>query len=490
MQVIPQQLSIAAQNHGLTAEESCADSGNRTIAWFLWLPGVTICGILVASGYPAVAIVVAGLVLFAHTLFRPIVAAYALIFCIPLETLVSVIPSVATLPKMVALFVAIVSVFRLVRSAVSLDWDPTAKWVVLLLGWASLSLFWSERPQMGLVELQTLILVWTIPLLVGVHITDRQKWRTALLFYVASCLINSLLVLFTGADVSAVVGEGARGHVQTLVGDDISFEGNGPARLNAIAIFACLMYFFTTKAWRKSLAVGATLLLVIGIILFMTRNVFLGVPCSLIAGLLIMRGTGITRRTALFAGILFVGAVCAMLAIKLGLIGQGVQQRFATIFEEGTRAGNRDLMWQGHIHYFVKTGMIGLGVGQVRYTPEALYHVAHNDIIDLAGNLGIIGVVAFVGLHAGLFSRLRKVNDLWVSFFCNVSWIMLLFGGLTQTDHRGKFYTVVLSLLIAALRIDERERVAAVEFQSAASTPIWPTQFSSLQGATRCTSRS
>ncbi len=240
--------------------------------------------------------------------------------------------------------------------------------------------------------------------------------------------------------------------------------GGGLVNNNNMAFIlglALIMSVFLVVSYRRTLLrifFGiCTLILVLGVLLLKSRGVWVGITCSVVGGILLLRGGGIGKRTVLILVIGVLGLGGAFSASRVGLLGEGVQKRASSVFEQGFEAGGRIDYWKAHATTLVKTGGIGLGYGQVSFK---IGKVAHNDWFSIAGNLGVIRLICFAGFHLTILRRIRRMDQIWPKFSCLMMWIFIFVVPLTIDTFNKHRYTLAVGLILATVRLDERQRAS------------------------------
>jgi len=450
-----------------TEEAEGHGSGQIGLALLIWIPVFVGAGVLIAASHAWVGMMLLGTAVVVHSLIQPQVAIYALIFILPIGWMVSILPGISSVSKMVGVLALFVSLRRLIPGITSGRWDPCAKWMVLFIAWAAASCLWTTYPLAGLIAWQSLVLNWGLPLLLCIHLKSRAAIRAALLVFIMSCLLGSIVIIRINDPTRIARGQ-ERAGAQVLVGQVAEAgSGNLPSRFIAVGMFACTYFIIVSKgSFKRMLLAFAIMVMALAIILMKGRAVYVAVPCTIIGSIALHKGAGISKRALFILVIVILVGVTAFMATGFGFVGKGVQERFQSIFEEGTGAGHRSTMWMGHVNTFFKTGFRGAGFNSMRFSTESLRHVAHNDVLSIMGELGALGIILFAGFHLTLYRRLRRMEDVWAKLFCLLVWLFILLASLTQDDFTQKPYILSVGLILAMIRLDEAGR-APPEY------PVW-----------------
>jgi hypothetical protein len=444
---------------GLPDNDADFTPNNGIMKYIIGAAIVLVAGLLYLFGLGVWAIAFVGGVAAIYGTLQSRFAFYVLLASLPLEWLVAVNPEVTSVTKLIAVWVLLMSLTKLLRAIFSGRWDPCAKWILLLIGWSFLSILWARDTWACFYYLITMVLVWSLPLLFCIHLNNRKALQIGLAFYIIACLFSCIVFIKVG-DIYSLTGTAtSRSMAMSVFGaKDVYYETNLFPRFFALVIFICIYFIMTLKnsLIKVSLALIVPLMC-IGIILAKGRMIYIAVPGALLAGVILLGGGGISKRALLIIVVGILAAATIYVAGNLGLLGGGIEERFQSIFAKGASSGlgQRKDLWGGYLRAFLSSGGFGKGLNQVRWS---VGNVAHNDWIDIMGDLGLIGLFAFFGLHFCLFRRIMRVNHIWSKLLCLTMWSFIILAALTETDYLRKYYTMAIGLIIATVRIDEAER--------------------------------
>jgi len=213
---------------------------------------------------------------------------------------------------------------------------------------------------------------------------------------------------------------------------------------------------------NRFLLIGAMLVAVGGVVATQSRGGFLGLVA--VAGLILMRSR--RKMTALILAAMFVLAVVLMSP-------QGAFDRFSTIanYQGEENAQIRLAMWRAGLHMFADHPILGVGTGvfPIAYgedyrDPEFPYNMwwtAHNTLIQVMAELGLAGLIVWIGLVVSGFSILRKARrqissaDRDSVFFealeLNSALSVSFVGFLVSSLFLSKAYDWILILLLAII---------------------------------------
>lgn len=148
--------------------------------------------------------------------------------------------------------------------------------------------------------------------------------------------------------------------------------------------------------------------------------------------------------------------VLAFGIVLLGLFGQSVLSRFATSFSlADTSSIERLTLWREAVTTISEHPFIGVGIGNYLSSARPLYQAgtpfyAHNLYLDIAVEIGLIGLLAFIALITSAFRRLfqmRKYHPSLPAFIAALS----LYGAhsIFETALFSLHVTMVLALILA-----------------------------------------
>ncbi|MHC4562002.1 MAG: O-antigen ligase family protein [Planctomycetota bacterium] len=431
------------------------------IAGLMWgVGGLAVVGMMIV-GLAKPAILTVAALGFADTLMRRRVCVYAMMGAICTFHLIGVIPGVATTARLVGGWALILSAPRLMRSMGAGRADPIAKWLVPFVILGVVSFVLSPVPLFSLLISATLVQIYIVPAIMGVWLTCRRYRNTALMVLVGFATV--LAVQQIRAGTPEVAETYVRVAAATLT-ESAEVDKGSFARVMAIGVIITIYLFLSTKGLtKKGLYVFLGMVVCIGVVVSKSRACYVGIPMAVILGILLAHRAKIGKRLLAVLSAMFLTVVVFFVGSHFGFMGIGMKQRFESIFEQGVQAGARGTLWSAYVRMSASRGFMPYGLHGMRFSEKAnslgiTGHLAHNDIIDLLGALGLPGVVLFLLIHGHLFRRIRKMHGQWEQMLAWMVWIFMLIGGMTETDYTRKYYGLALGLLIVVIRIDEKDR--------------------------------
>ncbi|RYZ96317.1 MAG: O-antigen ligase family protein, partial [Proteobacteria bacterium] len=176
------------------------------------------------------------------------------------------------------------------------------------------------------------------------------------------------------------------------------------------------------------------------------------------------------------------GAVlaCLLLGITLWVSMPSLRQRFT---EAGTYNSERYIMWESAWEMFKERPVLGLGFGRTgEYSPAFSERVlghrasftshAHNNILDIMGAIGGLGLAAFIAWWGVLCAwalrafRHARAGEKWLPAAALSAFVAFHIDGLTQVnfwDGKSQHTLMIWVGVVLALELRQRARAARGE---------------------------
>ncbi|MES1950911.1 capsular polysaccharide biosynthesis protein [Salinisphaera sp. S4-8] len=303
--------------------------------------------------------------------------------------------------------------------------DP---WLWLFLGWAILSVGWSDYPAVTVRKLVLLIGTVVIALSFQVAAWQPDRLRRHTRACLSALVVASIVAVFVIPDIAHVAGY------------ENAWTGITRSK-NHLGMAAGLMMVL----WMHGLAIGETGVLeslgwtlVAGITLIMARN-----ATALLCMLAVLPPLWLTFRPMLslrglvFSSVLVVGAL--LLSLTFGVLVTHGVPGWREIVAPVANAVGRDVTFTGRLeiwrlvyaevvkHPWLGTGFqafwLGAG-GPAPWVTQNLYGIlwqAHNGYLDLANELGVPGLILGVGF---LINTIRRGVALLPGWRAEAAWIV------------------------------------------------------------------
>jgi O-antigen ligase len=320
--------------------------------------------------------------------------------------------SVTTYHAPGARYAMIVALFGLLLELQSVRWTGFLSWFGLLVLWAWVSAVQSGGLPTATTGAEDITKLWIISFVIYVAVRSPEQLR----FYIAFIIGCFLLYPVRGAYVNYFGGYSLFGR---------AIWSNAYANPNDLASFALLFLALTLgyalvgrhRLWRLG-ALGAGASMVVLILLTQSRGGFLALVCTSLIALGVLR----QRMRALI-----VLAVVGTIAIPF--VPESAWRRFQGLAKVTSARGMRGVDSQGSAEQRFQVLQVALrmagdhplfGVGPKRYAEESVdygnrmsgqYPLVrgvtdpHNTYLRLATELGLPGVVLFIGMIGGTLRR-------------------------------------------------------------------------------------
>ncbi|MFZ1626287.1 MAG: O-antigen ligase family protein [Candidatus Moraniibacteriota bacterium] len=359
--------------------------------------------------------------------------------------------------------------------------------VTSFLGVSVASLLWAAQPALAfpkiffLLNLFPLLLVWfdqfsqtrgqaekltrglvfsaVTAALVGIGIFLSQ-----FLFGVSEVfhfVVDRMLPFFLGQELGGLVAR----YPSLLVNID------GQTLLRATAFFPdphVAAFFFGMSGFlalglarkeRKSVYVFAAAMLFLADILSFSRGGYVGLIAGSLAYIFFTQPNLLAKHTRPFIG------WTLLIVLILGTIGQSVFSRFATSFSfEDTSSTERLILWQEALSASTEHPLIGVGIGNYLSSARPLYQAgtpfyAHNVYLDIAVELGLIGLLSFLLIFYIAFNqsfRTRRSNPFAPAIASAL--VLYLAHSVFETALFSLHVTIVLVFILAlAMSLEPQE---------------------------------
>jgi O-antigen ligase len=324
-------------------------------------------------------------------------------------------------------------------------------------------------------------------------------WKTLLFFVIAATawcdratLRRSVVMLVV---CQAIVAAALLGGVAQAMGTrayvGASLDPNESA-LQLLVVIPLALYVATSGGTWKLLGIGCALLLIAGVAKTGSRGGFVGLV--VVAGWMLVQVRSHRRRLQAMIAVAAGAAVVALTA------SDATKERFSSLlhptedYNYTYREGRVDV-WRRGLGYMVRRPLLGVGVANFPIAEGVLsgkenegqgikYSAAHNIFIEVGGEIGVLGLIAFIRMlwMAAVGSRrVRRLGRLlWargdpvakreatLAEAALGSWVALLIGGffLSVAFHPITYFVVALCIAV---------RLGSPLRQQAASTaPLTP----------------
>lgn len=293
---------------------------------------------------------------------------------------------------------------------IQLKMTPFVKWIISFTVLGLFSVLWcsSSAPVIDIVK--TYVVYIAVFLLIQFSINFGYKVDTMLRGYFVATLVNSIYVFLT-IDVAKL------GDVQ--IGNHLldGWNGNGIGSMAAQGAFiGC--YLFGQSKNKLSKIMYLCGMFGFSFLTFYTgsRTAFIMLVASFVMYFWLCNPTKIVRNAIITAvvlgGVLYLVMNVQSLYNVLGSRLEGLFSLFTGEGEVDSSADIRDVFIQNGKKWFVEKPILGYGLNNYRVLNQLVtgrYTYAHNTFIELAVNLGTVGLIWYYSVYLYLGKRFVSV---------------------------------------------------------------------------------
>lgn len=323
------------------------------------------------------------------TILKPYWGLAFLISLIPLEGFLAAGP-VLSFMKFYGIFLVFVSLplifFKKIKD-VSLNWLPLLYLAFVL--WSFMSFFWSSETSLNIAKNFTYLSLFILYLLI-IFLPDKNNDTLHIKCFVVGAFLSVILIPIIGKDLITPTARIAGG----------GLNANDYAATIAIALPLALLWFQTEKNnWMKIIPILFIPIGLIAIAYTKSRTGTLALIPFVIYSFLIFKDQGLIKKFILLALLL------TSLFSLMYFAPEGYFERVKALDVESTdRFTHRLDVWVAGWNMFKDNLLLGVGTGNFQFFSNHYAEtflregalVAHNAIISIAGELGIIGVLIFL----------------------------------------------------------------------------------------------
>ena len=373
------------------------------------LPYAVILGVGFAAGQPWTAGIIAAVPIALLVLWRPEIGVLLLALYTPFEYFGRIGPA-ATLTKFLGIFTLVaLAVHFLARRQVRL---PAALWLAIgFAGWSGLTIMAAQNPDWAMLRWFTRIQVVGL-FFVCLNACEKRPQAEAFLW-----------ALFLGAVFAAV---GAMfltpapeypGQPEIMVRATVGgININNHARDLLPGLFLMPFLFARARRLVRLLVFVGLLVVLVGLVRTGSRSAYIAAYAGIVVGTLFWQGGTLGRRAGLAVGM--TAGLAALVAVgwATGLWATGLWDRLVDLWERGFELGGRLWMWGHAFRMGAEHPLLGVGIDQFRF--ELLRYgrrsPTHNEVLTQFAEMGIPGLLLYLGFLAAVFAMALRVRDRWL----------------------------------------------------------------------------
>jgi O-antigen ligase len=242
----------------------------------------------------------------------------------------------------------------------------------------------------------------------------------------------------------------------------ITGNANGLATFSRIGVLLALFYAFTAEGVVKKLMyVGLLGFCINVIILTASRGAFANIFLSLAMFFFFKRLSG-----GRLVAALIVVYILYMIFLTFGdaLFGDTFLYRRLTrndSLDDAVEGEARLSLYQKTFSLFLDNPIIGVGLNQIKYK---LGSISHSDLLDIAAQTGILGLIAYLSIYIQMFKRIIKnwgVNNKLFSSYSSTFFMTLfvseLIYGISNPNWFSQINMFILAIIVSHYCIVDKQ---------------------------------
>ena len=379
---------------------------------------------------------------------------WSLVFSVPFETMVMV-PGWGTISRLIAAVITPVAILALAARGYMYRVSAAYAWMAAFTVWATLSYFWTVWPDETSDRIYTYIQLLLAVLIITQFSHDATTTRRLSKAYIFGTLVScgSTLIRYAAGDAQYYQRFAAR-----------NFDPNDLSLTLALSL--PLSYYFFLHSQRRG-RIGWVIQIIIAFLTCLLTASRMGIIASVVALLIVPFTIAYLSARGRIALIL---AFVLSIMVCLSVVPQSSWKRLATISTEvstGTLNGRKDI-WRAGSEVFTSAPWTGIGAGAFKdvaapllsnYYESNRLQVAHNTYISVLTELGVVGMLLFLGVLGAVIQSLLRLPPGVLRKACLLTIIVWAVGVSTLTWEHRKPTWIIFALLLQTSATYTRERV-------------------------------
>lgn len=386
----------------------------------------------------------------------PFVGLCLVVLCIPLQSLLQVLPGVFTLSKLFAVVTAVSFLPRLLApSARSCMTSRLMWWYLVPTLWGLLLVPLALAPVSvaGIVVLLQLQMVGLV-FLMGAIPTRLSQLRTmGLLAGVGGCVLGIWIARYGTLGLLPQWDSSA---------DVIDATNHTIAQGLSMGLIMSVIAWRGARPWTRVILLGMGIMTVFAIGLTNSRSSWMGIIAATVLPIFLARRLSIGRRITylLCAALVGVAGFSLVLYDVFGDTGKLVRARLESMTNTQTSSGRLEYVWPEYLEFIKAHPVIGGGPG----TSVVLGVAAHNDTLRAAAEGGIVGVVIYFAFLVVMVRTAIRARDPWLRLTSIAFASFWIASGLFGHSFYSQQYALAVGAIAGMAKLDllaERRGAAA-----------------------------
>lgn len=268
-------------------------------------------------------------------------------------------------------------------------------WSILLLFYASISIIWAEHQDAAFAYVISLIQVVLLGICLSIYIKTEDDAERVMSYYIVGCVTMAIRTL-----LSTPVSSWGSGRLVLT-----TYHVNEMANMCTYAAIMAMAFLFKDITKKRKLVYGiALLLMVFLIILSAAKKNMLCLPVMLVVVFFISQKSMGKFMSNLLLAVIVIWIVLIVASEYMDIF-EFAFDRLSNIESLITGSGiidkstsEREYLMSTAVEVFKNNPIFGVGINNYRFFNNIGYY-AHNNYLELAASLGIIGVIIYYSMY-------------------------------------------------------------------------------------------
>jgi len=396
---------------------------------------------------PVIPVGLAGVVVVVLTLYHTPFGLFVLFSFFAIDTAVVLSPYF-TISKAMGIVVAVSFLLHVFSDRLVVT--TPLKLTAVLIAWALASSLWSLMPVYTAGVCLTFILNAALIVIVVNSVKDPRTLYLVLCGFVFGSLVASCV---------ALAGHGLQASHRTIERAALGEGSYSDPVILALALgmgfLATSFTFFQKGTFKKIIALALLALFFVVMVRTQSRMPTLAAISAPVIALILSSKSQHRFKYLMIAGF---AALVAFLAIQVvlasGLLSAAEKER---VFSHGLVKSGRLVYWRMGFHAFVYRPLHGYGANNFWMIPGNPGFAAHNNVVALAVDLGLVGLGLAVTILVVLYRQVRSLSDIRLKWLGLMMLLYPVMTGMTVTNYTKREFWYSVAIAMAAVNIGRRQ---------------------------------